>query len=177
MVFIQFSSSQPLGSAQYRISEYFGHFFLQIGSLSYRPQRYVQSPCVWVAHYAHTHFRGCVFHPLVNLFSLEIIELKIGFLTMENNILFMNIKNAAQHIGLELNLDGMNAVFCNSTVKGCLFHYTQTNWRNVVNHVLERHEEIGRDIQKLVALPFIPSDDSEDTFDGPWTPRIKMCKI
>lgn len=58
--------------------------------------------------------------------------------------------------------------------KGCLFHFNQSLWRYVVNNglkVLYNNPEnddhtIRRDVQRLMALPFVPLDDLEVVFDA-----------
>ncbi|KAE8738585.1 hypothetical protein FOCC_FOCC015931 [Frankliniella occidentalis] len=65
------------------------------------------------------------------------------------------------------------AMFPDVQNKGCLFHFNQSLWRQVVNDGLrvlyvnaenEPHT-VRRDVQRLMALPFVPLADLEDTFD------------
>lgn len=59
--------------------------------------------------------------------------------------------------------------FPNSQIKGCLFHFTQSIWRQTVMKGLKRQytevPEIRNVIQRLLALPFIPVQDVFDVFD------------
>ena len=96
--------------------------------------------------------------------------------------IFQHVKESSQELGTEISpeyvmmdfeLSGMNAVcaiFPNSVIKGCLFHFSQSIWRNVINQGLKQqydeNEHIRKDIRKLLALPFIPLHDLEETFDN-----------
>ncbi|KAK3931052.1 Thyrotropin receptor [Frankliniella fusca] len=69
--------------------------------------------------------------------------------------------------------DFERAMFPDVQHKGCLFHFNQSLWRQVVNdglrvfYVNAEHEPqtVRRDVQRLMALPFVPLADLEDTFD------------
>ncbi|XP_034230410.1 uncharacterized protein LOC117639119 [Thrips palmi] len=57
--------------------------------------------------------------------------------------------------------------------KGCLFHFNQALWRYVVNKGLrvlyinaeQEDHTVRRDVQRLMAIPFVPPDDAEPVFD------------
>ncbi|XP_034236635.1 uncharacterized protein LOC117642496 [Thrips palmi] len=57
--------------------------------------------------------------------------------------------------------------------KGCLFHFNQSLWRKVVDdglrslYINAENEDhtVRRDVQRLMAVPFVPMDDVEEVFD------------
>lgn len=96
-------------------------------------------------------------------------------------LIFEHLKNAAEasnmnfspdFVMLDFEMSAINAVRAvlpNSTVSGCLYHFSQAIWRQVVNLGLKvRFTEdvvIRNDIQRLMGLPFIPLDNIEEVFD------------
>lgn len=77
-----------------------------------------------------------------------------------------------QYISADFEIPFINAartVFPDSTLHGCLFHYTQSIWRNAVNRGLKvpfkEVNQVRSTIQCLLALPLIPLQDIEWTFD------------
>lgn len=66
-------------------------------------------------------------------------------------------------------LNAAQICFPNTQIKACLFHYTQSIWRQAVLRGLKRQYseviEIRNVIQRLLALPFIPVQDVEEVFD------------
>lgn len=77
-----------------------------------------------------------------------------------------------QYISSDFELAFMNAaksIFPNSTIHGCLFHYTQSIWRYAVNKGLKvpfvQVPPVRSTIQCILALPFVPLPDIEETFD------------
>lgn len=77
-----------------------------------------------------------------------------------------------QFILSDFEIAFMNAartIFPNSSIKGCLFHFTQAIYKQAIVKGLKTqyHDNpVIRDfIQKLLALPFIPEPEIEDVFD------------
>lgn len=68
------------------------------------------------------------------------------------------------------NMNAVKAIFPRVKVKGCLFHFDQSIWRKVLELGLKtEYETVGSDIRQdvvtLMALPFIPLDDLQETFN------------
>jgi len=68
------------------------------------------------------------------------------------------------------NINAVQALFPRAHVKGCLFHFDQMICTKVVELGLKNeYETVGSDIRRdvvtLMALPFIPLDDLEETFN------------
>ncbi|XP_034231509.1 uncharacterized protein LOC117639742 [Thrips palmi] len=68
------------------------------------------------------------------------------------------------------NINAVQALFPRVNVKGCLFHFDQMLWTRVVELGLKNeYETVGSDIRQdvvtLMALPFIPLEDLEETFN------------
>src|SRR5262249_33922791 len=79
---------------------------------------------------------------------------------------------APQYVHSDFEIAFMNAsreVFPNCIIHGCLFHFTQSIWRQVVNRGLKvaysDNEKIKSKIQSILALPFVPLDDVETVFN------------
>ena len=75
----------------------------------------------------------------------------------------MSLDLNPEYISSDFELPFMNAVrsvFPNSAVHGCLFHYSQSIWRNAVNKGLKvpfsSFPAVRSTIQCLLALPFVP---------------------
>lgn len=86
--------------------------------------------------------------------------------TFAVRLLMTDFEIAAMNVNQEIFPDVVH--------KGCLFHFNQSLWRHVVNSGLrvpyinaenEPHT-VRRDVQRLMALPFVPLPDLENTFDA-----------
>lgn len=66
-------------------------------------------------------------------------------------------------------LNAAKEMFPNARVKGCLFHFTQSSWKQTVLRGLKRQyneiPEVRTFVQKLLSLPFIPLEDIMDVFN------------
>lgn len=68
-------------------------------------------------------------------------------------------------------INAARAIFPNAEMKGCLFHFTQSVWRQAVlrglkSQYLEENSQVRVIIQKLLGLPFIPVADVLEVFDN-----------
>lgn len=84
-----------------------------------------------------------------------------------------NLQLNPQYILSDFEIAFMNAArstFPNAQIKGCLFHWTQSVWRQTVLKGLKQqygdNEIIRNTVQKLLALPFVPTNDVVDVFDN-----------
>ena len=91
---------------------------------------------------------------------------------LKNHAIDLGYDLSPQLILSDFELAFMNtaqAVFPNSTIHGCLFHYTQAVWKMAVSKGLKaqynEEGEIRSAIQHLLALPFVPLVDVESVFD------------
>lgn len=91
------------------------------------------------------------------------------------------LKTHAAELNFELNpeiilsdyeiafMNAARAIFPNSSIKGCLFHLTQSIYKQVVIKGLKsqyHNVSVIRDfVQKLLALPFVPEGDIQNVFD------------
>lgn len=84
----------------------------------------------------------------------------------------LNLRFRTEVIMSNFELAFLNAAqicFPNSKIKGCLFHYTQSIWRQTVIKGLKRQysevPEVRNTVQGLLALPFIPVEEIEEVFE------------
>nr|XP_018908476.1 PREDICTED: uncharacterized protein LOC109038019 [Bemisia tabaci] len=80
-----------------------------------------------------------------------------------------------QHALTDFEIGNMNALrraFDGIQINGCLFHFGQSLWRQIVNKGLRNayldteNSEIRKHLLELMALPFIPEEDLVATFDS-----------
>lgn len=86
----------------------------------------------------------------------------------------INVPLHFQHGVTDFELANMNALrraFDGIQIHGCLFHFGQSLWRQLVNRGLREaylnveEPTVRHDLLELMALPFIPLEDVVDTFD------------
>jgi len=98
-----------------------------------------------------------------------------------HGMLYREIKAIAEELGYDLQpitamsdfeLANMNAnrdAFPGVIIKGCLFHFGQSIWRNVEDKGLRSSyvddREVRQQIQHVLGLPFVPLDDVIDVFN------------
>lgn len=69
------------------------------------------------------------------------------------------------------NMNACRAAFPEVTLTGCLYHYTQSIWRQVVSKGLRelyldiQQPTIRQQIQQIMALPFIPLQDVQEVWE------------
>lgn len=87
----------------------------------------------------------------------------------------MAIVIAPEHVLTDFEQAAINAfrtVFPAAVLHGCLFHFTQSIWRNTVSRGLRgvyldrENPERRRQIQQFFGLPFLPLEDLEEVFDS-----------
>lgn len=122
-------------------------------------------------------------HGIVRDYVFPLVYVLTTRKTQETYSQILNhLKTHAASLGFELSpqmiladfeLAFMNAaqdIFPTSTMHGCLFHFTQAVWKMAVNKGLkvqynQEGSNVRRSIQQLMALPFVPLADVEETFD------------
>nr|XP_018904398.1 PREDICTED: uncharacterized protein LOC109035279 [Bemisia tabaci] len=68
------------------------------------------------------------------------------------------------------NINAVKEAFPNARIVGCLFHFSQSLWRQIVSRGLRadylntEEPELRRNLLELMALPFIPPADLVETF-------------
>lgn len=86
-----------------------------------------------------------------------------------------NIALNPRIIMTDFELAAMNAgrhYFPNAEIKGCLFHFCQSIWRNVVQLGLkaayndEADRTVRDEVRKLMAIPFVPLEHVQEVFDS-----------
>ncbi|KAK3932001.1 DNA polymerase subunit gamma-1 [Frankliniella fusca] len=89
----------------------------------------------------------------------------------------LNLRFKVRMFMTDFEIAAMNvqqAIFPGVEHKGCLFHFNQALWRQTVDsglkvlyHNAENEDHtVRRDVQRLMALPFVPIPDLEETFDA-----------
>ncbi|KAK3931315.1 ATP-dependent DNA helicase CHL1, partial [Frankliniella fusca] len=89
----------------------------------------------------------------------------------------LNLRFKVRMFMTDFEIAAMNmqqAIFPGVEHKGCLFHFNQALWRQTVDsglkvlyHYAENEDHtVRRDVQRLMALPFVPIPDLEETFDA-----------
>lgn len=97
--------------------------------------------------------------------------------------LYQQLKIYAQHHGINLNfqhvmtdfesanINALRREFPNVSIHGCLFHFGQSLWRQIVNRGLRASfldvvdTDIREQLLELMALSFVPLDDVAPVFD------------
>lgn len=98
------------------------------------------------------------------------------------NLLYQELKKLASDYGLSLrpetmmcdfelaNMNAVRAHFPGIDLRGCLFHFGQNVWRHAEDNGLKgpykNDEEIRKQIQYLLGLPFVPVEDIPEVFDS-----------
>lgn len=92
---------------------------------------------------------------------------------LRNHAVESNSLLSPQHVMSDFELAFLNAaqeVFPQCSTHACLFHYTQSIWKQTMARGLKvpylEIPEVRHIIQYMLALPFIPLDDIPDVFDA-----------
>lgn len=128
-------------------------------------------------------FRLYTIHGTVNGYVFPMVYVLATRKTEETYYtIFNHLKEHAARLGQEFNpqyivsdfelgfLNVARQLWPQSTVHGCLFHFTQAIWRYAVNLGLKvqfnQDQEVRTSIQMLLALPFVPLADLITVFDS-----------